>query len=53
MTATTLQMGFGLAALMFAVLGATIILAGGGLVWVSRATEQEKVPVFKPAPIPA
>lgn len=51
-TATTLQMGFGLAAL-FAALGATIILAGGGLVWASRATEQEKVPVFKPAPIPA
>ena len=51
-TATTLQMGFGLAAL-FAALGATIILAGGGLVWATRATEKEKVPAFKPAPVPA
>ena len=51
-TATTVQMGFGLAAL-FAALGATIILTGGGLVWATRATEKEKVPAFTPAPIPA
>jgi hypothetical protein len=51
-TATTLQMGYGLAAL-FAALGATIMIAGFGLVWATRATEQEKAPVFKPAPIPA
>ena len=51
-TATTLQMGFGLAAL-FAALGATILVAGAGLVWATRATETEKAPAFKPAPIPA
>jgi hypothetical protein len=51
-TATTLQMGYGLAAL-FAALGATIILTGGGLVWAVRAPAREKAPVFKPAPIPA
>jgi hypothetical protein len=51
-TATTLQMGFGLAAL-FAALGATILVAGVGLVWATRATEKEKVPAFKPAPMPA
>ncbi|HET9347480.1 MAG TPA: hypothetical protein VFO05_17430 [Candidatus Limnocylindrales bacterium] len=51
-TATTLQMGYGLAAL-FAALGATIILAGGGLVWATRATETERAPAFRPAPIPA
>lgn len=51
-TATTLQMGYGLAAL-FAALGATIMVAGFGLVWATRATEKEKVPAFKPAPIPA
>jgi hypothetical protein len=52
-TATTLQMGFGLAAL-FAALGATILIAGAGLVWATRAaTEKEKVPSFEPAPMPA
>lgn len=52
-TASTLQMGFGLAGL-FAALGATIILTGGGLIWAVRgATEKEKVPAFKPAPITA
>jgi hypothetical protein len=51
-TATTLQMGYGLAAL-FAALGATIILTGGGLVWAVRAPAKEKAPAFKPAPIPA
>jgi len=51
-TATTLQMGFGLAAL-FAALGAAFLVAGVGLAWAARATETEKVPVFKPAPIPA
>jgi hypothetical protein len=51
-TATTLQMGYGLAAL-FAALGATILVAGVGLVWATRATEKEKAPAFRPAPIPA
>jgi len=51
-TASTLQMGYGLAAL-FAALGATIILTGGGLVWAVRAPAREKVPALKPAPIPA
>jgi len=51
-TASTLQMGLGLAAL-FAGLGATIILTGGGLIWAVRAPAKEKVPALKPAPIPA
>jgi hypothetical protein len=51
-TATTLQMGFGLAAL-FAALGATIMLTGVGLVWAVRAPATEKAPAFRPAPIPA
>ena len=51
-TATTLQMGFGLAAL-FAALGATILVAGTGLVWATRAPATEKAPAFKPAAIPA
>jgi hypothetical protein len=51
-TATTIQMGFGLAAL-FAALGATIVLTGGGLVWAVRAPATEKAPAFKPSPIPA
>ncbi len=42
-TASTLQMGLGLAALV-AGLGGTLIITGGGLVWVSRA-ETEKVAV--------
>jgi len=53
-TAATIQMGFGLAAL-FALVGATIILTGGGLVWATRAAI-EKAPAYKPAtsaPMPA
>jgi hypothetical protein len=50
-TASTLQMGLGLAGL-FAALGATIILTGFGLVWATRA-ETVKVPALRPAPIPA
>jgi len=51
-TATTIQMGFVLAGL-FAALGATIILTGGGLVWAVRAPATEKAPAFRTAPIPA
>jgi hypothetical protein len=50
-TASTLQMGLGLAAL-FAALGATIVLTGVGLVWATRV-ETEKVPALRQAPIPA
>jgi hypothetical protein len=50
-TASTLQMGLGLAAL-FAALGATLVVAGGGLVWATRA-EKEKAAALSPAPIPA
>jgi hypothetical protein len=50
-TASTLQMGLGLAAL-FAGLGATIILTGLGLVWATRA-EAVKVPAYRTAPVPA
>jgi hypothetical protein len=46
-TAQALQMGIGLAGL-FAGVGATFILSGLGLVWVSRA-ETVPVPEFKPA----
>ena len=46
-TAAALQLGLGLAAI-FALVGATFILAGAGLVWVTRA-EQAPVPVLKPA----
>jgi hypothetical protein len=51
-TAATIQMGFALAGL-FAALGATIILTGGGLVWAVRAPAKEKVPALGRAPIPA
>jgi hypothetical protein len=51
-TASTLQMGYGLAGL-FAALGATIILMGAGLVWAVRAPATEKAPAFRQAPIPA
>jgi hypothetical protein len=51
-TASTLQMGYGLAGL-FAALGATIILTGAGLVWAVRAPATEKAPAFRKAPIPA
>ena len=50
-TASTLQMGLGLAAL-FAALGATIVLTGMGLVWATRA-ETVRVPALRQAPIPA
>jgi hypothetical protein len=50
-TASTLQMGLGLAAL-FAGLGGTFILFGIGLVWATRA-ETVKAPVLRPAAIPA
>ena len=46
-TAAALQLGLGLAAI-FALVGATFILAGAGLVWATRA-EQAPVPVLKPA----
>jgi hypothetical protein len=48
-TASTLQMGLGLAAL-FAGLGATIVLTGLGLVWATRA-EAVKVPAAERAPV--
>ena len=52
-TASTLQMGLGLAAL-FALVGATIILTGLGLVWATRAeVERAKAPVLRPAATPA
>ena len=50
-TASTLQMGLGLAAL-FAALGGTLVLTGLGLVWATRA-EAVKVPALRQAPIPA
>jgi hypothetical protein len=52
-TASTLQMGLGLAGL-FAGIGGTFFLFGLGLVWVARAAEEtEKAPVFRPAGVPA
>jgi hypothetical protein len=50
-TASTLQMGLGLAGL-FAGVGFTFILAGLGLVWAARP-ETAKVPVLRPATVPA
>jgi hypothetical protein len=50
-TASTLQLGLGLAAL-FAALGLTLIVAGLGLVWAVRP-ETVKVPVLRPAVNPA
>ncbi len=48
-TASTLQIGLGVAALM-AGLGATFLLTGLGLVWATRAaTERVKVPALRPA----
>jgi hypothetical protein len=48
-TASALQMGLGLAGL-FAGVGATFFLFGLGLVWATRAAEQEsKVPALRPA----
>jgi hypothetical protein len=52
-TASTLQMGLGLAGL-FAALGGTIILTGLGLVWATRAeTEKVRVPALRQATNPA
>ncbi len=50
-TASTLQMGLGLAGL-FAGMGVVLIVAGVGLVWAVRPVT-EKAPALKPAPIPA
>lgn len=50
-TASTLQMGLGLAGL-FAGLGFVLIVAGLGLVWAVRP-ETVKAPVFQPVPTPA
>ena len=48
-TASTLQVGLGIAAFMAAI-GATILLTGLGLVWATRAeTERVKAPVLRPA----
>ena len=52
-TASALTMGLGIAAL-FALIGATVVLTGLGLVWAARAsTEKVKVPAFKPVTNPA
>jgi len=50
-TASTLQMGLGLAAL-FAALGATILLTGFGLIWATRA-EPVKARALRTATVPA
>lgn len=55
MTASALQMGFGIAALA-AALGAVLILAGVGIVWAARpatiaATEKAMTPAAAPASI--
>ncbi len=50
-TASALQMGLGLAGL-FAGVGFVFIFAGLGLVWAARP-ETEKVPVLRPAGVPA
>jgi hypothetical protein len=50
-TASTLQMGLGLAGL-FAGVGLALMVAGLGLVWAVRP-ETAKAPALKPAPIPA
>jgi hypothetical protein len=52
-TASALQMGLGLAVL-FALVGGTIVLTGLGLVWATRAaTEKVKAPAFRPVANPA
>jgi hypothetical protein len=52
-TATSIQMGMGLAAL-FALIGLTVVMTGLGLVWATRAaTEKVKAPVLRPAVTPA
>ena len=50
-TASTLQMGLGLAGL-FAALGLTLIVAGLGLVWATRP-QTARVPALQRAPLPA
>ena len=50
-TASALQMGLGMAGL-FGGVGFSFILAGLGLVWATRP-EPEKVPVLRPAGVPA
>ena len=50
-TASTLQMGLGLAGL-FAALGLTLIVAGLGLVWATRP-QTARAPAFERAPMPA
>jgi hypothetical protein len=50
-TASTLQMGLGLAGL-FAALGLTLIVAGLGLVWATRP-QTARAPAFQRAPMPA
>jgi hypothetical protein len=50
-TASTLQMGLGLAGL-FAALGLTLIVAGLGLVWATRP-QTVRVPALQRAPMPA
>ena len=50
-TAASLQLGLGLAAL-FAMVGGTLIVTGGGVVWATRP-EKEPVPVLKPAGLAA
>ena len=52
-TASALTMGLGIAAL-FALVGLTVVFAGLGLVWASRASaETVKAPAFKPVANPA
>jgi len=50
-TAGALQMGLGLAA-AFGAVGVTLLFLGLGLVWATRATEKETVPVVKPVTVP-
>jgi hypothetical protein len=50
-TSQMLQLGLAVAGL-FAGVGATVILTGGGLIWATRKVE-EPVPVLRPAAIPA
>jgi hypothetical protein len=51
LTSQMLQLGLALAGL-FAGVGATVILTGGGLIWATRKVE-EPVPVLKPTAVPA
>jgi hypothetical protein len=52
-TASTLQVGLGIAALL-AGLGFTLLITGLGLVWATRAeTVRVKAPAFQPSPIAA